>query len=94
MGSVLAAGGEAMTLDEARALAVESLEHAEQRRQDRRKAEAMSELSNYRITVPEYKSTLLINGSSIAFNFADNKPCLWRRFWQLLLLGWKWEDYK
>lgn len=43
---------------------------------------------------PVPKSTLLINGNSIRFNFTDKKPCAWWRFWQWLLLGWKWEDYE
>jgi len=41
---------------------------------------------------PPVLSILEINGDSIRFNFTRRKPCLWWRFWQWLLLGWRWFD--
>ena len=46
------------------------------------------------IVFPEPKSTLLMNGSSVMFNFREKKPNRWYRFWQRVLLGWVWKDYK
>lgn len=34
----------------------------------------------------------IVVGDTIQFQAFDNPPNLWWRFWQWLLLGWKWES--
>ena len=42
-------------------------------------------------SVPNYKSTLKIN-NDVRISFIQNKPNWWWRFWQRVLLGFRWED--
>ena len=44
-----------------------------------------------KITLPQDKSLLIIN-QNLMFNFQSRMPNIWVRFWQYILLGWKWED--
>ena len=40
-------------------------------------------------TQPHYR--LEINGSTFRFEFPERRNWFWR-FWQLVLLGWKWRE--
>lgn len=44
------------------------------------------------LTDKKMKSALEIHGSAIRFEYSKEKPNPWWRFWQWVLLGWKWID--
>jgi len=42
--------------------------------------------------IPKYRCLLQIHGETLNFEFPYPPPNRWWRFWQWLLLGWKWKD--
>lgn len=48
---------------------------------------------NMRIHVPTAQSRLTVN-EGLRIDFPVAQPNAWWRFWQWLLLGWRWENAK
>lgn len=44
-----------------------------------------------KIKVSKYLSKLIIS-PNVCFYFEHKKPNIWWRFWQYILLGWRWEN--
>ena len=46
-----------------------------------------------KIMLPKQVSKLYLH-TDLIYVFGMKKPNVWWRFWQYILLGWRWEDYK
>jgi len=57
----------------------------------------LNKMDNYKsivVSYPKAKSTLIIVPNGFEINFPFDMPNIWIRFWQWLLLGWHWMNFK